>query len=169
MVDVNINANFEPEYSTNANDVQASILKIFDDGLEALTSVVLLEQKLLPQLFKSNQKLHLKVPMRPKERPIVPDPADKRLLPDPNTWIYEAYQKLNSRLSETLAPLEQYLATLKKYSAEFKLDPQAIIKVFDDEENPPEADALKKDVLLHQKEAARLMKEIPDSIVVSMF
>lgn len=169
QVDVHINANFEPEYSTNAKDVQTSILKIFDEGLEALQNVVLLEQKLLPQLFKSNQKLHLKVPVRPRERPEVPDPADKRQLPDPNTWIYEAYQKLNVRLAETLAPLDDYLATLKKYSAEFKLDPQAIIKQMDDEENPPEADVLKKDVLLHQREAARLMQEIPDSIVVSMF
>ena len=166
---MHINDKFEPEYSTNAKDVQTSILKIFDEGLEALQNVVLLEQKLLPQLFKSNQKLHLKVPVRPRERPEKPDPANKRQLPDPNTWIYEAFTNLQSRLSETLEPLDQYLSTLKKYSNEFKLDPLAIIKTMDDEENPPEADVLKKDVLLHQKEAARLMLEIPDSIIVSMF
>lgn len=39
----------------------------------------------------------------------------------------------------------------------------------DDEENPTEPDVLRRDVILHQKEANRLMTEIPDSIIVSMF
>ena len=39
----------------------------------------------------------------------------------------------------------------------------------DDEENPPEAENLRKDVIFHRKEAERLSKEIPEQIVVSMF
>lgn len=55
--------------------------------------------------------------------PKKPDPANKKELPDPNTWIYEAYTKLRTKIAETIEPLDQYLNTLKKYSAEFKLDP----------------------------------------------
>lgn len=91
QVDVNINDKFEPEYSTSAGEVVTEIMKIFDSGLEALMNVQLLEQKLLSQLFKSNQKNFLKVPVRPTEMPEKPDPNDKRQLPDENTWIYQAY------------------------------------------------------------------------------
>jgi hypothetical protein len=68
-----------------------------------------------------------------------------------------------------VVPLNQYLETLKKYKAEYILDPHKIISELDDDENPPEAEVLKKGVIFHRKEADRLMNEIPDSIVVSMF
>jgi len=45
------------------------------------------------------------------------------------------------------------METLKKYSAEFKLDKEEIIRVLDDDENPPEAEALRGQVKFHQKEA----------------
>ena len=61
------------------------------------------------------------------------------------------------------------METLKKYSAEFKLDKEEIIRVLDDDDNPPEAEALRGQVKFHQKEAERLMAQIPDSIIVSMF
>jgi hypothetical protein len=90
-IDVVLNDKNEPEYSHSADDVVHSILSTFDNGLKALNEVVLLEQKLLPQLFKSNQKMYLKVPIKPESMPDKPDPNDKRQLPDPNTWIYEAF------------------------------------------------------------------------------
>lgn len=70
---------------------------------------------------------------------------------------------------ETIEPLDQYLATLAKYKNEFKLDPVKAIAAMDDDDNPTDPNALRSDVLFHQKESARLMREIPDSIVVSMF
>jgi hypothetical protein len=76
---------------------------------------------------------------------------------------------LEKKISESIEPLNAYLKTLKKYDAEYKLDPQSVISKLDDDENPPEAEAVRKDVIFHKKEAARLMIEIPDSIVVSMF
>lgn len=101
--------------------------------------------------------------------PEKPDPANKKLLPDSNTWIYQAFEKLQNRINEVVAPLNKYLETLKKYKAEYILDPHKIIAELDDDENPPEAEVLKKGVIFHRKEADRLMNEIPDSIVVSMF
>lgn len=53
--------------------------------------------------------------------PEKPDPNDKTQLPDPNTWIYEAFQKLRTAISQIVDPLDQYMATLKKYSTEFKI------------------------------------------------
>jgi len=55
--------------------------------------------------------------------PDVPDHNDKRALPDENTWIYVAYEKLEKKISESIEPLNAYLKTLKKYDAEYKLDP----------------------------------------------
>ena len=169
QIDVILNDQNEPEFSHGPEAVVESILKTFDHGLSALEQVVLLEQKLLPQLFKSNQKLYLKVPVKPYEMPVKPDPSKKQLLPDPNTWIYEAFDKLRNAVQQIVDPLNQYLDTLKKYKNEYSLNPQEIIANLDDDENPPEADVLKKGVIMHRAEAERLMGEIPDSIIVSMF
>jgi len=42
------------------------------------------------------------------------------------------------------------------------LDPVEVISKLDDDENPPEPEALRKDIIFHKKEAERLMTEIPD-------
>ena len=68
-----------------------------------------------------------------------------------------------------MEPLHAYLDTLKKYKSEYILDPFKVIKDLDDDENPPEAEVLRKGVIMHRADAERLMNEIPDSIIVSMF
>lgn len=92
----------EPAYSHSADDVVHSILKTYDHGLSALLEIGQIEQKLLPHLFKSNQKAYLKVPIKPESMPVFPDPKNPRSLPDENTWIYEAYVKLRSKINESL-------------------------------------------------------------------
>lgn len=169
QIDLQLSEENRPEYSHDPEEVVDCILKAFDSGLQALQDIIQLEQKLMPHLFKSNQKSYLKVPIKPSEMPIDPDPSDKKVLPDENKWVYEAYARLRSRVYETVEPLKVYLKTYDKYEKEYKLDPAAHIKKMDDQENPPEAEALRRDVLNHQKEAQRLMTEIPESIVVSMF
>lgn len=169
LVDVVLNDKNEPVYSHSAPDVVQSILKTFDHGLAALMEISQLEQKLLPHLFKSNQKLHVKVPVKPPWMPDSPDPADKRALPDENAWIYAAYERLEKKISESVEPLQAYLKTLAKYQAEYKLNPAEVIKVLDDDENPADPEVLRKDIVFHKKEAERLMIEIPDQIIVSMF
>lgn len=56
-----------------------------------------------------------------------------------------------------------------KYQNEYKLNPEEYIKKLDDDDNPPEIDFLRKDVMFHQQEAERLKNEIPDFIIVSLF
>ena len=68
-----------------------------------------------------------------------------------------------------MEPLNAYIKTYSKYDKEYKIDPAAFIKRLDDDENPPEIDFLKKDVVFHQKEAQRIKNEIPDDIIISIF
>lgn len=114
-------------------------------------------------------KTFLKATARPLYQPEDPDPSDKKTLPDENAWVYRLYYQLVSRVDQAVEPLNAYLKTYAKYDKEYKLDPAAVIKKLDDDENPPEVDALKKDVNFHLSEAERLKSEIPDDIIVSIF
>jgi hypothetical protein len=76
---------------------------------------------------------------------------------------------MRDKLEESIKPLDDYMQTYNKYANEYKLDPAGIIKKLDDDDNPPEIDYLRKDVLFHKQEAERLSGEIPDFLIVSMF
>lgn len=172
QVDLVLTEENEVVYSHEPDDVVHTILKTFDSGLTALQEITQLEQKLMPHLFKSNQKMHLKVPVKPDCLPEKPDPANKKLLPDENTWVYEEYDRLRRRISETVEPLCDYIATFKAFQEEYKLDPEKLIAELDDPENPPDAaqvTQLQKDVDRHRAEAERLRELIPETKVVSMF
>lgn len=94
--------------------------------------------------------MFLKATVRPDIKPDEVDPNDKRQIPDENEWVFNAYFKLRNALEEAIQPLEEYIRTYDKYEKEYKLDPAAVIKKLDDEDNPPEIDFLKKDVIFHQ-------------------
>lgn len=113
--------------------------------------------------------MFLKATVRPDFKPDEPEANDKKTMPDENAWVYDGYFRLRENLEKAIKPLDQYIHTYDKYDKEYKLDPEAYIKKLDDEDNPPEIDFLKKDVLFHQQEAERLKKEIPDFIIVSIF
>lgn len=127
VIEMMIDEDNQPCYSHSPGDVVHSIQKTFDHGLSALQEIGQLEQKLLPTLFKSNQKSYLKVPVKPTEMPESPDPNDKKQLPDPNTWIYIAFAKLRSKIAECVEPLEKYLKTFTRFDGEYKLDPEKTI------------------------------------------
>ena len=159
----------EPRYSSTPSEISQVIQTIFDKGINNLKDIPSPEQKLLPHLFKSNVKSYLKATVRPLYKPEDPDPKDKRALPDENAWIYDLYHSLTGRFDDAVEPLNNYIKTYAKYDKEYKIDPVAILKKLDDEDNPPEIEFLKKDPLFHQKEADSLKGEIPDEIIVSMF
>jgi len=100
-------------------------------------------------LFKANIKMFLKATVRPDIKPDELDPSDKKQIQDENSWIFDAYYRLRNSLENSISPLEEYIRTYDKYDQEYKLDPAAIIKKLDDEDNPPEIDFLKKDVIFH--------------------
>jgi hypothetical protein len=150
-IDLTLDEDSLPNYSDSPADVVDMILKNFDQGLQALQEVNHLEQKLLPALFKSNAKSFFKVPVKPNGMPEEVDRSNKQLLPDPNPWIWHAYARLRNKISDCVEPLDKYLATLDKYRAEYALDPVEYIKKMIDEENPAEAEALKKDVIFQAR------------------
>ena len=79
--------------------------------------------------------MFLKVPVKPSELPEAPDPADKKALPDENTWVSEEYQRLMKKVYECTEPLDKYIDTFKIYKDEYKLDPDQVIAELADEEN----------------------------------
>ena len=101
--------------------------------------------------------------------PDVPDRSEKKALPDENTWVYQEYQRLQSKVYECIEPLEQYIDTFKVYKDEYKLDPDKEIAQLADEETQPEPADLRKLVIEHTEQAKKLRSEIKDSTVVSMF
>lgn len=169
QIDLTLDAESQPRYSSNPAEISLTVQHIFDKGINNLKDIPSPEQKLLPHFFKSNVKSYLKSTSRPLYKPEDPDVKDKRQLPDENAWIYDLYQTLTSRFDESVEPLNAYIKTYSKYDKEYKLDPVAVIKKLDDDENPPEIDFLRKDVTFHQKEAQRLKSEIPDDIIISIF
>ena len=164
-----LNDDNEVIYSHEPDDVVITILKTYENGLIALQEIPQLEQKLMPHFFKSNQKMYLKVPVKPNSMPEAPDPENKKLIPDENTWVYKEYQRLQSKVYECIEPLEQYIETFKVYKDEYKLNPDDVIAQLADEEAQPEPAELRKLVIEHKEQAAKLRSEIKDVTIVSMF
>lgn len=155
-VDLELGDDNRPQYSSEASDVCSRILETFKKGLSSLSDITQLEQKLLPHLFKSSTKMFLKVPVKPEEMPDKPDPENKKLLPDENAWVYEEFMRLRSKIFESVDPLADYLKTYDQFQSDYNLDPDAEIAKMDDEENPPEPDALRRDVLMRRQRALKL-------------
>ena len=88
--------------------------------------------------------------------PQTPDPANKKVLPDENAWVYEEFIRLRSKIFESVDPLADYLKTYDQFANDYALDPDAEILAMDDEENPPEPDALRRDVLMRRERAKKL-------------
>lgn len=107
--------------------------------------------------------------MIPTERPAPPDQNDKKQIEDENSWVYEQMLKLREKIEKASMPLSQYLETYRKYEDQYKLNPEEVIKAMDDEENPVDIDAIRKDVYFHMEEEKRLKEEIPEFVIVSMF
>ena len=109
--------------------------------------------------------------MKPNQQPVLPDPANKKLLPDENTWVYDEFARLRGKVTEAILPLREYLSKFETYQNEYNLDPEkeiASIKEQADEGNIETKD-LQQLVKQHMADAERLKEEIPESVVVSMF
>ena len=100
--------------------------------------------------------MFLKVPVKPEEMPEKPDPENKKLLPYENAWVYEEFMRLRSKIFESVDPLADYLKTYDQFQSDYNLDPDAEIAKMDDEENPSEPDALRRDVLMRRQRALKL-------------
>lgn len=98
-----------PTYSTTPEEVVKKMLEVFDDGIDILKKIPQLEPILMKHLFKTHGQQHLKAPVRPMQKPAPPDPNKKSVLPDENTWLWEAYAALKEALTEAVKPLYDYV------------------------------------------------------------
>jgi dynein heavy chain len=100
----------ELQYSVDPGDVVSTIMQIFDAGIETLQEITQIEQKLLPHLFKSNNKMFLKATKRPRQEPEKIDPKDMKALPDENEWVWDSYMKLRSEVMKAIYPMDDYIS-----------------------------------------------------------
>lgn len=169
-IDLTLNEIDKLVYSTSPKQVVMDILKVFQHGVKQLQEIPQVEQKLLPHLFKSNQKNYLKATLIPDSRPEEPDPDDPKAMADENAWIYELKARLMDKISTIIEPMEEYFKTYAKFEKENDmLSPEREMAKYDDPENWPPVDELRGMILTHKREAQRLMGEIPEEKIVSCF
>lgn len=125
-------------------------MKVFDDGVECLQQIPQLEPILLRHLFKTHGKKWLKAPVRPRQKPSPVDPSKPSVLPDENTWLWDAYDDIKTALEKSIQPLYEYAQTFSQFEEEHKLVPDKYIKDIDDAEEPMTAQALAEDIKKHK-------------------
>jgi hypothetical protein len=158
-----------PTYSTLPEDVVTKMLDVFDDGLEILKKIPQLEPILMKHLFKTHGQQYLKAPVRPMQKPAPPDPNKKSVLPDENTWLWEAYAALKEALTEAVQPLYEYVKTFAQFEEENKLNVDKYIKSLDEGDEPAEPEALRADIFRLRELEDDLKNRIPVTCTVSIF
>jgi dynein heavy chain len=162
-----------PTYSTQPKEVVEKLLEVFDAGIECLQQIPQLEPVLLSRLFKTPGKKMLKAPLRPRQKPNPVDPNKKSVLPDENTWLWEAYDALQVALSRAIKPLHDYVETFAQFKKENELSPDKYVQKLDGEGpeggEPADAEALRADIYRLRELEAELRERIPESVTVSIF
>jgi len=147
-------------------------MKVFDEGIEILQKIPQLEPILLKHLFKNNSKKMLKAPIRPKSKPTPVDPAKKSVLPDENTWLWDAGDAIEEALKKAIQPLYEYVQTFSQFEEENKLNPDKYIKQFEGEgegEEPADAPTIRADIFRIRELEKDLKERIPENVIVSIF
>lgn len=74
--------------------------------------------------------------MRPEQKPAPANPNKKSVLPDENTWLWEAYAALKEALDEAVLPLSEYVQTFSQFEAENQLNVDKYVKNLDEGDEP---------------------------------
>ena len=151
-----------PQYSTDPNEVVNTVMGIFDEGIKVLQEIPQLEPILLKHLFLKNThgNKSLKAPLIPLSEPKIPE--RKHILPDENTWLWDASERIRLSLLSGVDPLKDYLKTYEKFIPESQLNVEKHILKLNDYENPATVDEIKIDIEKHREEVKRIEKEIPE-------
>jgi hypothetical protein len=114
----------------------------------------------------------LKAPLRPRQKPSPVDPNKKSVLPDENTWLWDAYDDLRTALTAAIQPLYEYVQTFSQFEEENKLQPDKYVAELDgagDDAEPLDAEALRADIFALRAKEEELKERIPESVTVSIF
>jgi dynein heavy chain len=68
------------------------------------------------------------------------------VLPDENTWLWDAFDTIKSQLEKCIEPLYEYVKTFEQFDGENKLNPDKHVKSLDEGEHPITAEGLKHDI-----------------------
>ena len=150
------------------------LLHIFDRTLEELARIPDLEPKVMSDsLGPMRRDVFLRVPKRPKEKPVKPPEWEKpRRLIDENEWLWNLYDNLKIALEKAIEPLYEYVKVYDPFRAILQLDPEQYSKQIQSEEdagNPRPVEALKEEIRQVEKKIEELKKEIPEEVHVSCF
>lgn len=86
----------------------------------------------------------LKAPIRPLTEPRIPE--RKNILPDENTWLWEAYKIIENAMKKAVSPLKDFLNTFKQFSEQNALNPDMYMKTLNNIEKPATVDEIKADI-----------------------
>lgn len=113
----------------------------------------------------------LKAPLRPRQKPSPVDPNKKSVLPDENTWLWDAYDDLRTALTAAIQPLYEYVQTFSQFEEQHKLQPDKYVADLDGgtEQEPMDAEALRADIFALKEKEEELKERIPESVTVSIF
>jgi dynein heavy chain len=112
-------------YSTPPLAFVKMVVMLLEKALDEIAKVPDLEPKILQDLYKSQKnESYIKTPLKPKERPMTPNPAERpRKYPDENKWLWDVIEDLRDRLLEGIEPLERYMAAFNKFKAVLHMNP----------------------------------------------
>jgi hypothetical protein len=162
--------NLIPIYSNPPEDIVNKLMNVFDEGVDSIRFLPQVEPILMRHLFRAHSKKFIKAPTRPSQKPPPVDPKKPNVLPDENTWLWEAYAELKEALTIAIQPLYEYVQTFSEFKEEHELNPDKYIKSIDEEaEEPLDAEGLRADIYRVQQLEEDLKHRIPESITVSIF
>lgn len=91
------------------------------------------------------------------------------MLPDENTWLWEAFAALKEALTEAVKPLYDYVQTFDQFEEENKLNVDKYVKSLDEGDEPADPEMLRADIFRLRQLEENLKIRIPSSVVVSIF
>ena len=158
-----------PHYTFDPLQALRAIVDMFDRGINDFLQIPQVEPKLFPHFFKTQTKVFLKSALRPMQHPGIPDPNDKRALPDPNTWVWLLYDALHKAVQKAIRPMYEYLEVYRQFKEVNELNVEEYMTAFDDEENPPPVTDIKREIYQYRKMQQQILDQIPQKIVISFF
>ena len=159
-------------YSTEPEQVVEKTRLIFEEGLNRIKDIPIIEEVVMEHLFKKNSVKHfLNVPHIPREKPVSPTDEEKltgKLLDD-NWWVWELKESIVNMMKKAIGPLSEYITVYDKYEDVMKLDVESYIKGVQDKPGEITVEELRDEIHRHQGLEKKILAEIPESIRDSCF
>lgn len=93
------------------------------------------------------------------------------MLPDENTWLWDAYDDLRTALTAAIQPLYEYVQTFSQFEEQHALQPEKYVADLEGntETEPMDAEALRAEIFALREKEEELKGRIPESATVSIF